>query len=171
MTRIDIINLLASYIRARDYLEIGVRYGRCLSCIKAPNRVGVDPAPVLHKVEPEYHAGLEGVGLYVCTSDKFFAKYAKTYDLVFVDGMHLYEFAMRDLLNSMNHLNPGGFVVMHDLCPRDAVTAARDRESTVWNGDVWKVALDVHRNHPGIGCFVVNDDHGVGVFWKRDEQD
>jgi len=169
MNRVELINLLISHIDAQDYLEIGVRYGRCLSCIKAPNRTGVDPAPVLHEVEEKYHAGLEGVEMHVCTSDEFFARTSETFDVVFVDGMHLYEFAMRDLLNSLNRLNPGGFVVAHDLCPRNAVVASRKRKSTEWNGDVWKITLDVHMNYPGIGYCVMDTDFGLGVFWKKDD--
>jgi len=169
MNRVELINLLASHVNAQDYLEVGVRFGRCLSRITVPNRTGVDPAPVLHKVEEEYRPGLEGINLHICTSDEFFANSTETFDVIFVDGMHLYEFAMRDLLNSLNRLNPGGFVVAHDLCPKNATVASRERLSTEWNGDVWKVALDVNMNYPDIEYCVMNCDFGLGVFWKKDQ--
>ena len=135
MTRVELINIIGEHIGAKDYLEVGVRFGACLSGIRTPNRVGVDPQPMLHEAKPEHRPGLEGVSLYLCTSDEYFASTDERFDLVFVDGMHLYEFAMRDLLNALNLLRPGGFVVLHDMCPRSAVAAGRRRTSTEWNGD------------------------------------
>ncbi|MGE4291586.1 MAG: class I SAM-dependent methyltransferase [Desulfovibrio sp.] len=170
MNRMELINIIAEHIGAKNYLEVGVRFGACLSGIRAPNRVGVDPQPMLHEAKPEHRPGLEGVTLYLCTSDEYFAKASERFDLVFVDGMHLYEFAMRDLLNALNLLRPGGFVVMHDMCPRCAAVAGRCRTSTEWNGDVWKVSLDVHLHYPDIGFFVADTDFGLGVFWKRNPE-
>lgn len=168
MQRMELLNLIAEEVGAETYLEIGVRFGACLSRVRVSHRVGVDPQPMLHQAEPEDRPGLEGVELHICTSDAFFGAPRPCFDLIFVDGMHRYEFAMRDLLNALNHVRPGGFVVMHDMCPANAVAASRIRRTTTWNGDVWKVSLDVHRHHPEIGFFVVNSDHGLGVFWKRD---
>ncbi|MDC0336539.1 hypothetical protein OAN24_06580, partial [Pseudodesulfovibrio sp.] len=58
---------------------------------------------------------------------------------------------------------------VHDLFPKNATVAERERQSTEWNGDVWKVAYDVHHNYPAIDFITMPKDFGVGVFWKKDE--
>jgi len=169
MTRLELLNLIARMTNARDYLEIGVAEGNTLANVIAPNRTGVDPAPRYYAMNAERLAAIKAMEVHESESDHFFAHNTRTFDLIFVDGLHLYEQAMKDLLNALDVLNPGGFVLVHDLVPLEAAHAARNRTTELWNGDVWKVVFDLWRHHKNVGYFVMDDDAGVGVLWKKHE--
>ncbi len=168
MNRAELINLICAHVRAKDYLEIGIAKGQTLSNVIAPNKMGVDPAPRLNEISSIFHPGLHGARLCKLESDHFFADNTETFDVIFVDGLHLYEQAIKDVLNAFNALNPGGFVIAHDLLPENEDEASRERDSYIWNGDVWKIMLDLKTNYPGVGQFVVNADCGMGVLWPID---
>jgi hypothetical protein len=88
------------------------------------------------------------------TSDDFFAHHdASRYlggpaDLAFIDGLHHFEFALRDFMNCEAHCRFGGAVVLHDCIPLDFAMARRLRSlengefepvTFAWAGDVWRV--------------------------------
>ena len=50
-------------------------------------------------------------------------------DLVFVDGMHLFEFALRDFMNVERHADWWSVIVFDDILPRDVDEAARERHT------------------------------------------
>jgi hypothetical protein len=60
-------------------------------------------------------------------------------DLVFIDGMHLFEYALRDYLNVERYANPGTVVVFDDVLPYNEAIATREQPPGDWTGDVWKV--------------------------------
>ena len=101
-TRTDLINYLITKHGYQTYLEIGLADGKNLESVIAPHKVGIDPSPA----SPATHR---------MTSDAFFAVNKETFDIVFVDGLHLYEQALKDVENALACLNPGGVIVMHDL--------------------------------------------------------
>lgn len=168
MKRYELINLICEHIGAQDYLEIGVCCGDTLSKVRAPNRLGVDPAADIESAPESVRAGLQGAAMCDCDSDTFFANNTERFDVVFVDGLHVYEQAIKDVLNGFNCLRPGGYVVAHDMLPAGKAEAARTRSTRIWNGDVWKMMFDIHHNHPAINSFVVDDDFGMAVLWVND---
>ncbi|MDK2955022.1 MAG: hypothetical protein PWQ57_518 [Desulfovibrionales bacterium] len=169
MTRLTLLNMIVRLINVQRYLEIGIAEGNTLARVEAPHRVGVDPSPRYRSMDQATREGLEGVELQESESDHFFFYNNRMFDLIFVDGLHLYEQTMKDILNGFNCLNPRGFVVVPDLIPSKRTQAERDRSPHIWNGDGWKVVFDTWENHPDIGYFVVDSDAGVGVMWKKDE--
>jgi hypothetical protein len=60
-------------------------------------------------------------------------------DLVFIDGMQLFEFALRDLINVERHAAPQTLVAIDDIYPCHPTQAERQRRSGAWTGDIWKV--------------------------------
>ena len=65
------------------------------------------------------------------TSDDFFASgFLKRNDilpkLAFVDGMHQFEFALRDFINCEKTMDPGGVVCVHDVAPFNGPMTTRD---------------------------------------------
>jgi|TARA_B110000116_G_scaffold271200_1_gene291286 hypothetical protein len=48
------------------------------------------------------------------TSDKFFLTNNSKFDLIYIDGNHLYDFVKKDLLNSLNCLNQNGIIILDD---------------------------------------------------------
>jgi predicted O-methyltransferase YrrM len=119
------------------YLEIGVRNGRSLAISRAES-VGVDPWPEISVDLPER------VSVYSETSDDFFAARRPELlgfkpDLAFIDGMHLFEFALRDFMNLERVMSPAGLIVIDDVFPNQPVQASRVRQTQVWTGDIWKL--------------------------------
>jgi hypothetical protein len=156
--RYDVINWFAHRGRAEHYLEIGARNGRTLQRVRVKHKVGVDPDP---QVE------LPGVTIHAQTSDAFFAANTQRFDLVFVDGLHLSEQVLRDTLNALACLTPGGAVLLHDCSPQTEAAAARGRTVKAWNGDVWKAVVYLRRKRPELFCRVLDLDQGIGVVLPR----
>ena len=144
--------------RPRTYLEIGVDEGRSLALAKPETlAIGVDPAPA---VEVELGPGTR---VFAETSDEFFAERdvdqlygGAGIDVVFVDGLHLFEQALRDVANAGRHLSPGGCVLLHDTLPYSRVMAERRRTTEKWTGDVWKVVECLRRERADLSVVTVD---------------
>ena len=68
------------------------------------------------------------VEIYRKTSDEFFLKNKHTFDLIYIDGNHLFEFVKRDIHNSLNFINCDGIIVLDDYALKgwwdDGITKA-----------------------------------------------
>ncbi len=143
-SRHELLVGLHRQLRPRTYLEIGVANGSSLALSSVPS-VAIDPA---YSVTRELHAP---VRLARTTSDEYFAStdpkewLGGPIDLAFIDGMHLFEYALRDFINVEKHCRWSSVVVLDDMLPRNVDEAARDRHTTAWTGDVFRVA-DVLRD-------------------------
>jgi hypothetical protein len=62
-------------------------------------------------------------------------------DLAFIDGMHHFEYALRDFMNLERLCLPGSTILVHDCFPHDRRTAQRERETGFWSGDIWRLVL------------------------------
>jgi hypothetical protein len=156
-------------LRPRTYLEIGVNEGYSL-CLARPGTraVGVDPEPLLRQPTD--------AALFPLTSDDFFARHdldavldGVPLDLVFVDGMHLFEFVLRDLINVGRYAVPTTTVLLHDCYPISAETATREHRTYLWTGDVWKVVLCLKEYCPDVEIRVVDaPPAGLGIVRHLD---
>lgn len=143
-------------VKPERYLEIGVHEGHSLSFVQPGTQVvGVDP-------EPKVDSPPDNTVIVAATSDDFFADPALVgllggpIDLAFVDGLHLHEQTLRDVANVERHSHPDGIIMIHDCLPIDAKTAARDRTTVVWSGDVWKVVVALRRHRPDLTVTTVD---------------
>lgn len=138
-----VLRRLHELLRPSLYLEIGTAYGHSLALCDS-DFVAIDPEFRLHL------SGLQipGRGFFFSqTSDDFFASgFLGRNDLVpdlgFLDGMHLFEYLLRDFINYEAAAAPGSVAVLHDCLPATAAMEARawDRKATPqWTGDVWKL--------------------------------
>jgi predicted O-methyltransferase YrrM len=147
-THLEFLRSLHARLAPRFYFEIGIRHGNSLVLAHCP-AVGVDPAP-------EIGASLaQSVQVVAATSDTFFAERADEYltrpvDLAFIDGMHWFEFALRDFLNIERHAHPGTVVVFDDIFPAHPRQAERDRRTRVWTGDIWKITACLRKRRPDL---------------------
>ena len=155
MKRSDIINHLISKHGYKKYLEIGVRNpSENLDKINCNHKDGVDPA---------------GNCNYPIKSDEFFEQLDSEfkYDIIFIDGLHLDYQVERDIVNSLNHLNDGGTIVMHDCNPiKEEHQIEEYTPGKTWNGTTWKAYVKFRMNNPDIKMYVINTDHGVGVIQR-----
>lgn len=147
----DVLRAMHAMLRPRGYLEIGVAAGATLAlATTAAVALGVDPveAPLEHALPP--HARVVHQ-----TSDAFFAGTTRSDafgshgpDLVFIDGLHRFEQALRDFLHAEAWCEPAGTIVLHDCVPVARATASRERETRFWVGDTWKVVWALARHRP-----------------------
>ncbi|MDE0701326.1 MAG: class I SAM-dependent methyltransferase [Acidimicrobiaceae bacterium] len=143
-------------LKPQRYLEIGVHRGHSLALVRPETHaVGVDPEPMVE--DPPDNAVIVPA-----TSDDFFANpdlfglLGGPVDLVFVDGLHLYEQALRDVANVERQSNPHGFILIHDCLLIDAETSTREQNSMIWSGDVWKVVVALRRHRPDLTVTTVD---------------
>jgi hypothetical protein len=121
-----------------NYCEIGCRLGISLALSKVPS-VGIDPD---FEIRTELTAPTR---LYRTTSDAFFAApncsdiLGAPIDFGFIDGMHLVEYALRDVINIERHATPQSVIAIDDLLPQDMLYASRQRETQIWTGDVYRL--------------------------------
>lgn len=149
MKRFDIINHLIKKYNYKTYLEIGTQFGDCFSKIEIGDKVCVDPEKRYDELTHEM------------TSDEFFSKNTKTFDIVFVDGLHLEEQSTKDIHNSLKCLNAGGSIVVHDCLPH-----CEEFIKVCWNGTVFRSIIDLRYNNPELNLHVVDTDCGCGVITK-----
>jgi len=164
ISRIDIINSLIKKHNYKTYLEIGVRNPEdCLNHINCDLKHGVDPG-----IEGSYPVTFN------MTSDEFFKINKSTYDIIFIDGLHIDEQVERDIINSLSILNKNGSIILHDCNPPQIFHAREDYadHSTPakwdWNGTVWKAIVKVRSEIDGIYTSVVDTDWGVGIIQKSE---
>lgn len=146
--RIAAVNRLLSKKPDPAYLEIGCATNALFNSVLARNKVGVDPA-----------CG----GTVRKTSDAFFADNQKTFDVIFIDGLHHYDQVRRDVINAIRFLNQDGWVALHDMLPRTWLEHHVPQINDVWTGDVWKVAFELAQTE-GVDFKILKIDFGVGVF-------
>lgn len=149
--RWDLIDYLIKKYDYKDYLEIGCDRDQLFSRIKLKNKIGVDP-----------YSG----GNVRKTSDDFFLENNKTFDLVFIDGLHTYAQVKKDILNSVKFLNTNGIILVHDCLPDTMSKQAVPRYKMQWNGDVWKAIVDLRQN-PDLDIYTCEMDQGIGIIKKN----
>lgn len=125
------------------YLEIGSATGDSLKLARC-NANAIDPD---FQISSNIIGLKKSLGLFQQTSDQFFESgFLKKLDITigfaFVDGSHLIEDALRDLLHIEEFCTESSMVLLHDCCPTSFEMAERtwDRsKSSWWTGDVWKL--------------------------------
>jgi hypothetical protein len=162
LTRSQIINAFIKKYGYTSYLEIGVNTpaqpGYNWNNVNIELKHGVDPAE-------------KAAATFKMPSDEFFAHHVNMkYDIVFVDGLHLFEQAYRDIVNSLKWLNDNGTIVVHDCNPTEEITQRRERASSAWHGDVWKAILKLRMEDPTISIFTIDADEGCTVIRKGSQE-
>ena len=76
-------------------------------------------------------------------------------DLAFIDGMHHFEYALRDFLNLKRWSAPESTIVLDDCFPRDRRTAERTRSTVFWSGDVWKLVVLLKKYRPQLSIHTI----------------
>ena len=112
------------------------------------NKIGVDP--------------FKG-GTHKMSSDEFFENNKIFFDVIFIDGLHTFEQCKKDFVNCLKFLNDDGIILMHDMLPRNSFEEAVPRKSIIWNGDVWKLAVEI-TNSTKENFKIAKIDRGVGIF-------
>ena len=159
------------HLRPRTYMEIGVECGDSLALVREGTlALGVDPAPkIAYPLRPTTKVFAE-------TSDDFFAKRdlnielgGQPIDLAFIDGMHRFEFALRDFMNLERYCTSESTILVHDCYPLDETTAAREPSTAFWTGDIWKLTLCLKEYRPELAVYTIaTPPTGLGLVRNLD---
>ena len=157
---------LHRHLEPATYLEIGVFEGRSLQFARPDTQaIGVDPEPrIKYPVPP-------AARVLPITSDAFFAGHdvraefgGRAVELGFIDGMHLFEHALRDFINMERVSSRDGTILIHDCCPLDRRSAERERHATFWSGDIWRLILILRKYRPDLRvCTLALAPTGLGM--------
>ena len=161
-----VLERLHAVLQPKTYLEIGTAHGASLTLAKCASLA----------IDPYFQLNCDAVGrkpaciLFQVSSDAFFAEHDPTLlpgskiDFAFLDGMHLFEYVLRDFMNTEKHCKPNSIVALHDCIPTDLHMARRDPNASLtgrspphpdwWTGDVWKMLLIFKRYRPDLKVHV-----------------
>lgn len=163
------INRILDLSGGDKYLEIGVEYGDTFVEIQANLRVGVD-IKFQFDLDRTNETNFQLIEL---PSDLAFRELTDqdySFDFVFLDGLHQYEQTYRDLLNSLDLLEPKGFILIDDVFPVDTFSYLKDQEQCLiqraesgdgfhdaWHGDIFKVIAILHDFHNNLNWVTFSD--------------
>lgn len=145
------------HLRPRTYVEIGVESGASLRLVQPGTlALGVDPQPAITYALPP------NARVFTETSDEFFARRdvraelnGLPVDLAFIDGMHLFDFALRDFMNLERLCTPQSTILIDDCFPHDRRTAQRERVESYWTGDVWRLIVLLKKYRPDLSIHTI----------------
>lgn len=138
-------------------IEIGIYQGVSLAKVCPPTiAIAVDPNPrIAYPLRAETHVFPE-------TSDEFFARRrpekllgGRPLSVAFVDGLHLYEQALRDFINLESCCHSRSVLLLHDTVPLDEPTQSRSMNTQFHTGDVWKAVLCLKHYRPELDIFTI----------------
>lgn len=162
-----------------DYLEIGVNQGKTFNSVNARTKVAVDPKFLFDHQEKA--ATVPGTSFWETTSDDYFGRVAQpdtAFDVIYLDGMHTSEQTIRDLINAISFLKPGGVVIIDDVFPCSYEASLAERRHTriirratgdaagAWMGDVYRLVFFVETFCQQFSYCTVNNNHGQLILWR-----
>jgi capsular polysaccharide biosynthesis protein len=160
---LDILRQCHEILDPDLYVEIGLRFGKSMELSRC-RAIGVDPKPRVRKI-----AGNSKAEIFSQTSDEFFSQQKLnriiapgSVDLAFIDGMHLFDFVLRDFINIERRAHSRTIIAIDDVCPRNALEAMPERIVTPWAGDVWKLIPCLRQYRPDLEL-VLTDAHPTGI--------
>lgn len=157
----EILAKIHTLITPETYLEIGVQTGKSLALAKC-KAIGVDPMP---QIKEKFGTNVQVVNT---TSDDFFKNettqlMTSAFDFVFIDGMHLFEYVLRDFINVERLSSQHTLVAIDDIYPGHSAQAERVRRTRAWTGDVWKLLVVLKSYRPDLKMIML-DAYPTGLL-------
>jgi hypothetical protein len=142
------------------YLEIGCRKGDSFAPVRSKT-IAVDP---FFRAEINIIGKKPALHVFQATSDDFFAQRFLEMNGIqlgvsFLDGMHLYEYLLRDFMNTEANSHPDGVILLHDCVPFGHGMTTRDLNNIprgAWTGDVWKLIPILQRWRPDLTLTILD---------------
>jgi hypothetical protein len=160
MHYLEFMAALHERLAPRTYLEIGVAEGHSLAVSRCAS-IGIDPD---FAVNQEL---LAPAALRRCTSDEYFQSLSAgsqtpfgelPIDLTYIDGMHLFENALRDFIGAERYSSPSSVIAFDDVLPRNIEETARNRAALPWTGDVFRIRFALARHRPNLRQVLVDTE-------------
>lgn len=148
----ELLARLHRHLQPRSYIEIGVFEGEAIVLANPKTVViGVDPQP---QIKVALGANTH---IHTQTSDDYFSRHdvraelgGLPVDMAFIDGMHHFEFALRDFINIERLCARESVIFIHDCFPLNRATAERQRKTLFWSGDIWRLLLLLCKYRPDL---------------------
>lgn len=170
---VGLLDWLHTHLLPRTYVEIGVETGRTMSLVLPGTRaIGIDP-----KIALQYRVPHDAK-LYRMTSDEFFAENhpsglfdGSSVDIALIDGLHLFEVALRDFMNLERFSSPASVILIHDCFPASEEQTSREEVPGCWTGDVWKLILCLKEYRPDLHLSTIDvAPSGLGIVRGLDQR-
>jgi hypothetical protein len=164
---LDFLAGLHTHLTPRTYLEVGTETGTSLA-VAGCDAIAVDPR---FQLLPGATGNRRRTFFFQMPSDAFFATenvrelLGRPVDLAFLDGLHRFEFLLRDLIAAEAACHPRSLILLHDcvpLNPRMASRLYRPGDSSegdtayFWTGDVWKLLPILKEYRPDLRLHVLD---------------
>jgi len=166
-----VLRRIHAYLKPATYLEIGVARGESLA-LASPDTaaIGIDPSPQLARPLRASER------IFATTSDEFFAQHdlraefgGRALELAFIDGMHRFEYALRDFINVERACTRAAVILVHDCYPLDARTAQREQQTRFWSGDIWRLIVLLKEYRPDLAIHTIGaPPTGLGLITHLD---
>jgi hypothetical protein len=158
------------------YLEIGIENARTFVNVKADQKVGVDPFPLMSKNGLPTNAKIS-----ILESDRFFESNKMEFNFAFIDGLHTWEQTYKDIINTFNHGAKKSVLLIDDVVPCDEFAALRSQiecqvkkkknaiNNNYWMGDVYHVVKVLAKFHPELSFYTISnlDEHIQGLIFRK----
>lgn len=167
----SILAAIENHLRPQWYLEIGSRSGDSLARIKT-NFIAIDPEFAIRSTSVFNKA--EAMLFFQQKSDDFFdsaflERSGIQPQMAFIDGLHWFEFALRDFMNLERTMDRNGVICIHDVCPFNYEMTTRDldylKTGRAWTGDVWKTIAILIEKRADLEIKILDADRtGIAVI-------
>lgn len=164
------------WLRPASYVEIGLGHGRSLALAGSDTKaIGIDPYQGFWE-KLNYVCPHGPATLFPLTSDDFFAQHdlrevmeRESFDLGFIDGLHLFEQALKDFINLERYARKDSVILIHDCLPIAPIVAERERCTGFWTGDVWRIIPCLKTFRPDLKIMTIpSKPSGLGVVTNLD---
>ncbi len=165
---IDFMKNMNLHCHPSAYFEIGTETGASVAAFSCAS-VCVDPN---FKLSVDVVGQKPSLNLFQMPSDTFFSSFDLRSllpagpDVSFLDGMHRFEYLLRDFINVERLCHNRSSIMIHDCYPVNNRMALRqhvigdESESGAtrfgWTGDVWKIVPILKQHRPDLRMFVIN---------------
>jgi hypothetical protein len=170
---LGVLSRIHARLQPVSYVEIGVRFGKSLALAgDRTTAVGIDPR---FAIDRDIRSRSR---LYPLASDEFFSRYdlfeelrAPRLALAMIDGLHLFEQALKDFVHLERFADSRTVILIHDCLPVCRLVASRKRRSMLWCGDVWKIVPCLRKNRPDLDVRIIPArPSGLAVVTGADPQ-
>lgn len=164
---LEFLAAMHSHLTPRTYLEVGTETGASLALVGC-DAVAVDPQ---FQLEEAATGNRNRTFFFQMTSDLFFATedvgnlLGRPLDMAFLDGMHRFEYLLRDLIGTEAACHSRSLILLHDCVPLNPRMALRQWlpggpsetwTAPYWTGDVWKLLPILKKYRPELRLHVLD---------------
>ena len=150
---LEFLGMVANCLQPESYFEIGTNTGLSLRRFTCDS-VCVDPN---FEIQGNVFRGKRTLSFFQMTSDEFFARpnvgsvFPNGIGVAFLDGLHRFEYLLRDFMNTERFCHSRSVVLLHDCLPPTLDMAERYSATCInWAGDVWKLLLILQKYRPDL---------------------